>query len=80
MSKFNLQSCLGRYRKFHLDLVEAATHIPHEVPNDRSRVTYALDSFDCRDPDVLMAIASVRADENNLRSNFEAMVAYVVPS
>ena len=75
-----LTNHLGRHRKFHLDLVEASSHIAHEVPNDRSRVTYALDSLECKDPNILAAIANVRADEAGLRSNFEDMVAYVSPA
>lgn len=59
-----------------MELVEAALHIPHEVPNDRPRVTYAMDSIDSKDPDVLAADANVRADEQGLRSTLELMVAY----
>ena len=60
-------------------MTECAEHIPVDVPNDRARVTYLMDSIETVDPQILAAIAAVRQDEADKRVNFEHTFAYIVP-
>ncbi len=55
-------------------------HIPVEVPNDRARFTYLLDSLKTIDPSVLAALAAVRQDDADKRVNFENAFTFLAPS
>ena len=56
-----------------------ADHFPVDVPNERARVTYLMDSIKTTDPTVLVALAAIRQDELDKRVNFENSFAYLVP-
>ena len=70
---------MGKHRDSYIKLVEASEHVPHECPNERTRVTYLLASITCKDPEVLAAVAAIRQDEADKRSDFENAVAYLAP-
>jgi hypothetical protein len=69
-----------RHRKSYLDLEDANYHVPTQLPNNRSRVTYLLDSITCKDPDMLAAIAAIKQDETGKRSDFEDATAFLIPN
>jgi hypothetical protein len=50
-------------RKAYIQLTEAAMHAPADVPNNRQRVTYLLDSMKTENPKVLAGIAAIEQDE-----------------
>ena len=50
-----------------------------DVPNERARVTYLMDSIKTTDPTVLAALAAIRQDELDKRVNFENSFAYLAP-
>ena len=51
-----------------------------DVPNERARVTYLLDSLTTTDPNVLAAMAAVRQDEVNKRVNFKSLFTFFAPT
>jgi hypothetical protein len=65
-----LQHISGQ-RKANIQLIEAAEHAPADVPNDRQRVTYLLDSLKTENPKVLACVAAIEQDELGKRVNFE---------
>ena len=69
---------MGKHRQAFITLTECAEHIPVDVPNERARVTYLMESINSVDPTVLAALAAVRQDETGKRLNFEATFAYLV--
>jgi hypothetical protein len=69
---------MGMHRHALITLTECAEHIPVDMPNDRARVTYLMDSLKTVDPTALAAIAAVRQDKVDKPVNFENMFAYLV--
>jgi hypothetical protein len=74
-----LQHISGQ-RKANIQLIEAAEHAPADVPNDRQRVTYLLDSFKTENPKVLACVAAIEQDELGKRVNFEDASTFLLPS
>jgi hypothetical protein len=66
-------------RKSHIQLMEAAEHVPTEVPGPRQRVTFLLDSLKTDNPKMLAGIAAIEQDELDKRVNFENAVTYLLP-
>jgi hypothetical protein len=58
-TSFTLIQHMGLHWKAYITLTKCAEHIPVEVPNDRARVTYLLDSFKTIDPSILATMAAV---------------------
>ncbi len=75
-----LSQHMGLHHKAYITLTECAEHIPVEIPNDRSRVTYLLDSFKTIDPSVLAAMAAECQDDADKRVNFENAFTFLAPS
>ena len=50
-----------------------------ECPNERSPVTYLLNSIECKDPDLLVAVAANNQHEAGKRIHFEDAVAFIIP-
>ena len=69
----------SKHRSMYIDLCEAAEHVDVECPNERSRVTWLLDSIDCKDADLLAAVAAIKQDEAGKRSIFEDAVTFIIP-
>jgi hypothetical protein len=61
---------MGMHRHAWITLTECAEHIPVDVPNDRARVTYLMNSLKTVDPTVLAAIAAVCQDKADKCVNF----------
>ena len=70
---------MGLHHKAYITLTECAEHIPVEIPNDRARVTYLLDSFKTIDPSVLTAMAAVCQDDADKRINFKNAFIFLAP-
>ena len=68
------------HRKAFIALQEASDHVPVQIPDERTRVTNLMDSFETVDPTVLAALSSVRQDELAKRVNFEAAVSFLIQS
>ena len=68
------------HRKAFIALSEAQDHVAVQIPDGRTRVTQLMDSFETSDPNVLVALSSVRQDELNKRSDFESAAAFLIQS
>ncbi len=68
---------MGAQRKAWISMQECADHVPVDVPNERARVTYLMDSIKTTDPTVLAALAAIRQDELDKRVNFKNSFAYL---
>jgi hypothetical protein len=70
----------AKHRSSYIDMTEAKEHVAVECPNERSRVTYLLNSIESKDPDLLAAVAAIKQDEAGKRSHFEDAVAFIIPT
>ena len=59
---FTIAQHCNVHRKAYIALGEASDHIPVQIPDERTRVTNLIDSFETVDPTVLAALSSVRQD------------------
>jgi hypothetical protein len=67
----SLASHMGAQHKTWISMQECADDVPVDVPNERARVTYLMDSIKTTDPTVLVALAAICQDELDKRVNFE---------
>ena len=58
-------------------MTQASEHVPHQLPNDHTRVSWLLDGITCKDPTLLAGKAAVQNDTQQ-RSSFEDAAAYLV--
>jgi hypothetical protein len=81
-SNFSLEKFVGQHRNAYVMLQQCAEHIAYQLPNERTCVTYLLDNIQCADATLQAAIAAVRQDKgvNGMMNDFEAAVAYLLPS
>ena len=79
-TSITLQQHRGLHRKAFITLSECAEQIPVDVPNERARVTYLLDSISTTDPNVLAATAAVRQDDADKQVNFESSFTFLAPT
>jgi hypothetical protein len=77
---FTIAQHCNVHRKAFIALGEAQDHVPVQIPDERTRVTNLMDSFETVDPTVLAALSSVRQDELIKRVNFEATVSFLIQS
>ena len=68
------------HRRSYIQLTEAAVHTPAELPNERQRVTFLLDSMKTADPKMLAGMAMVEQDDAGRRVKFEDTVTFLLPS
>jgi hypothetical protein len=69
---------MGKHHQAIITLTECAEHIPVDVSNERSRVTYLMESINSVNPTMLTALGAVRQDELGKHLNFESAFAYLV--
>ena len=79
-TSLTLKDHVHKHRTSYVALGEAAEHVAHELPGNRTRVTYLIDSMKCKDPGVLAALSSVRQDDPGMRTNFELAAAFLIPT
>jgi hypothetical protein len=74
-----LSQHMGTQHHAYITLTECAEHIPVDVPNDQSRVTYLIDLLKTVDPTVLAAITAIRQAKADKRVHSENAFSYLVP-
>ena len=74
-----LDTFVAAHRNAFVMLTQCHDHVTCQLPNDATRVRYLLDNIECTDPTLLAAIANVRKDQDMVE-DFEAAVAYILPS
>ena len=76
---YSLEKFTGLHRSAYVSLESASEHVDFQLPSEHSRVGFILDNVTNSDPDLRAALASVRANVNNMRSDFEATVTFILP-
>ena len=76
---YSLEKFTGMHRSSFVQLEEAALHVNFQLPTQHTRIGYLIDNINNADPDLRAAIASIRIDTNNMRNDFEASVAFLLP-
>jgi hypothetical protein len=75
---YPLEQHVSNHRTAVDDLNDCAHHINNAVPNMSQRVEYLLESISCQDSSLQAAMGNIRADTNNMRSNFEAAASHLI--
>ena len=81
-TNLTLEAFLGMHRSTFVTLQRCEEHVNCQLPDERSRVQYLLDNIQVEDSNVKAALSSVRMDDtaNGMRNNFEAAVAFLLPT
>ena len=79
-ANITLEAHIDGHRMAFVALTEASSHVAYQLPNDRTRVTYLLDSMNCTDPELLAAVAAVKNDDPGMRDTFELTATSISPS
>jgi hypothetical protein len=72
-----------KHRQAFIDLETSAAHVGQQLPNNRTRVMYVMDSiWGCNDPAVQARIANIEGDDsiNGKRNNFEYSITHLLPA
>ena len=77
--QYSLELYCSHHRSKHSQLVEAAQHVPFQVPDEHTRVGYLLDNIEHQDADLRAAIAQIRTNAQGTRDDFEQSVAILLP-
>jgi len=75
---FTIAQHCNVHRKAFIALGEASDHVQVQIPDERTRVTNLMDSFETVDPTVLAALSLVLQDKVLKRSNFEVTVSFLI--
>jgi hypothetical protein len=80
-SNYTLERHAAQHRNAYVSLVACAEHVDYQLPNEHSRVGYLLESIQNNDPGLQAAMANVRSSKGpgGMRSDFELMVAHILP-
>jgi hypothetical protein len=73
----------AKHRNSYISLETCALHVAYQLPNERTRVKYLLDSIrGCNDPGVQARIANIEGDylPTGKRNTFEDSVTHLLPA
>ena len=78
---FTLEKHIAQHRNAYVSMTQCAEHVSFQLPNERTRVTYLVDSIQNSDPGLQAALAQVRADKaaNGLSNVFEKAATHLQP-
>ena len=66
-----LKAHIDCHQPAFFSLSEASDHVSHQLPNDRTRVGYLIDSTTSTDVKVVASLASIRMDDTGRHEDFE---------
>ena len=73
-----LENHVSLYHSAHNDLTDCNNHITVNVPDVSQKVEYLIDSITCSDSALQASIRLVRANTNNMRSDFEKSASTLI--
>ena len=76
---YSLEKFCNQHRSRFVNLEEAKNHVDFQLPTAHTRVGYMLDNITNDDADLRAAIANIRQNVNDTRSDFENAVAVLLP-
>ena len=71
---------INRHRQAYGDLIKAADHVYHQIPSERTRVRYLMNSIDSKYAEVLVGLSAIRQDDAGMRSDFESAAIFLSPT
>lgn len=80
-SNFTLESFITQHRAAHVSLQRCAQAVPHQLPNERTRVIHLMDAIQCSDAPLQAAIAHIKSQSNDpdgIGNDFEEAAAYLL--
>ena len=75
-----LEKHIDRHRAAFVSFSEATNHVSHQIPNNRTRICYLIDSIDSKDAEVLSGLAAIRKDDQGMRETFEQAAIFLAPT
>ena len=57
---------LSLHRQWFIEMLEASAHVIHQMPMERTRVKFVLESLQSKDPVLLAAISSITMDDRGM--------------
>ena len=63
---FTLERFCAAHREKFITMQQCATHLPNQVPDQRTRVTYLIDNIKCADAELQAALSRVKTDTGEL--------------
>lgn len=75
---YPLETLVSNHRQAVDDLIECQFRIHTQVPDEAQRVEYLLDAITCQDSALQAAIGNIRANTNDMRSQFEAASSHLI--
>jgi hypothetical protein len=81
-SNFSLEKFIAQHRNAFVSMTQCAEHVDHQLPNERTRVTYLLDGIKCSDASLQAKMALVQSDDgpNGKMNDFEATASFILPA
>ena len=76
---YTLEKFCNQHRSRFVNLEEAQNHVDFQLPTEHTRVGYLIDNIENPDADLRAAIANIRQNVNNTRSNFENAIGVLLP-
>lgn len=76
---YSLEKFCNHHRSRFVNLEEAKNHVDFQLPTAHTRVGYLLDNITNNDADLRAAIANIRQNVNDTRSDFENAVSVLLP-
>lgn len=79
-SNFSLEAFITQHRNAHVRMERCAEVIPHQLPNERTRVIHLLDAIQCHDTALQAALAHVASNDQpgGMMERFEETAAYLL--
>ena len=76
---YSLEKFCNHHRSRFVNLEEAKNHVDFQLPTAHTRVGYLIDNVTNNDADLRAAIANIRQNVNDTRSDFEKAVSVILP-
>ena len=76
---YSLEKFCNHHRSKFVNLEEAKNHVDFQLPTAHTRVGYLLDNITNSDADLRAAIANIRQNVHDTRSDFEKAVSVLLP-
>ena len=73
---YTLEKHIDRHRAAFVSLSEATDYVSHQIPNNRTRVGYLIDSIDSKYAKILSGLAAIRQDDQGMRETFEQAAVF----
>ena len=74
-----LEIHLTGHREEYTFFIKSADHVQHQIPPEQILCSKCIELFDCNDPKMPSGLAVVENEKIDIRGDFEACAAYLIP-